>query len=110
MELYLALCHDFLSDAVNALFEEIHFLPADGERDFYFRECSEAFFGQSGGGVHNGPDLHLVYFGVRNAQTAAAMSQHGVEFVQVTDFFEEQFFLRQCLRVITEGAQPCRFH
>jgi hypothetical protein len=67
-------------------FQEIEFLAKADERHHDFRDDRRASrFRHLDGSLEDGARLHLIDFGIGDPQTAATMTEHRVEFVQLID-------------------------
>ena len=85
VELHFLLGHHFLGDAMDDLGLEIEFLLEADERDHDFRLHLDLLLRDIGRGFEDGARLHLGDFRIGDAETAAAMAEHRVEFVQLRD-------------------------
>jgi len=84
---------DFGTDLVDAGPDPLQFLYGDDLRHHDFRAYRDAGLQAGRFRFQDGADLHLVDFRIGDAETNAAMAQHGVDFMEIPDFPQHQFFL-----------------
>ena len=77
------LLEDLLGDAADDVALVLHLLDAAGQRNHDLRIHVDALLLDIDGGLQNGARLHLGDLRIGDSQAAAAMAEHGVDFVQL---------------------------
>ncbi len=80
---HAGLCENFLGHAIDDFLLVFQFLDAADQRDHDFRNHLHALLRHLHGGFEDGAGLHLGDLGISDAETAAAVAEHGVELVQL---------------------------
>ena len=102
----LFLREHFFRNAVHDLGLVRHLFERGGQRDHDFREHLDALFRHDDSRFENGARLHLGNLRIGDAETAAAVSEHGVELVQLLDAGEQR---RQKLLQIADHLRSVVF-
>ena len=74
---------NFVGDSIDDLLLVVELLHAADQRDHDFGNDLDALLGNLHDGFEDGARLHLGDLGIGDTQTAAAMSEHRVELVQL---------------------------
>ena len=83
IDLSFLFLEDFLGDAMDDCRLVRHFFQRGGERNHHFGKNFHSIFRHGHGRFEDGAGLHLGDLGIGDSQTTAAMSEHGIEFVQL---------------------------
>src|SRR6266852_9242830 len=73
----------FFGGPVNDLLLMFHLFRTTDQRDHHFWEDFNALLGHGHGGLKDGARLHFRDLRIGDAEAAPAMSQHGIEFMQL---------------------------
>ena len=82
-----------------------HFLQRRSERNHYFGKDLHAVLGDRDRSLKNSAGLHLGDLRIGNSQAAAAMSEHGIEFVQLLHPAKQRFESLQLWRFRLGGFE-----